>query len=152
MLSSGIQTSIEKWTSTGKRGMEHNRKNNSESQRQGTRTRAFGTSGRINHDASEFYGSKLYAGQEPLEPDEWIENSIPTENLDRFYCASSAQMSEIPDASVHLMVTSPPYNAKKEYDDDLSLAECRELLHAVFAEPPKPVSYTHLTLPTTPYV
>ena len=32
------------------------------------------------------------------------------------------------------MVTSPPYNAKKEYDEDLSLAAYRELLYAVFAE------------------
>ena len=43
-------------------------------------------------------------------------------------------MSAIPDESVHLMVTSPPYNAKKEYDEDLSLSEYRELLYAVFAE------------------
>ena len=43
-------------------------------------------------------------------------------------------MSEIPDGSIHLMVTSPPYNAKKEYDDDLSLDEYRELLRNVFAE------------------
>ncbi len=114
--------------------MGHNCKHNSESRKGGTQTSAFGTAGRINHDASAFYGSRLYAGQEPPEPDEWIENPIPAENLDRLYCASSAKMSEIPDASVHLMVTSPPYNAKKEYDDDLSLAEYRELLYAVFAE------------------
>ncbi len=114
--------------------MESRSKNNSESQKGGTQTSAFGTSGRINHDASAFYGSRLYADQELPEPDTWIENPIPTENLDRLYCASSTQMSEIPDESVHLMVTSPPYNAKKAYDDDLSLAEYRELLYAVFAE------------------
>ena len=114
--------------------MEHNRKNNAESRKGGTQTSAFGTSGRINHDASEFYGGKLYADQELPEPDDWTENTIPAENLDRLYCTSSAQMSEIPDASVHLMVTSPPYNAKKEYDEDLSLPEYRELLYTVFAE------------------
>ena len=115
--------------------MEHDRNDdNSEFQRQGTRTSAFGTAGRINHDASAFYGSKLYADQELPEPDTWVENPIPAENLDQLYCASSADMSAIPDGSVHLMVTSPPYNAKKEYDDDLSLAEYRELLYAVFAE------------------
>ena len=114
--------------------MAHNRKRNSESRKQGTQTSAFGTPGRINHDASEFYGSKLYADQEPPKPDTWTENPIPAENLNQLYCASSADMSAIPDASVHLMVTSPPYNAKKEYDEDLSLAEYRELLYAVFAE------------------
>jgi len=43
-------------------------------------------------------------------------------------------MADLPDASVHLMVTSPPYNAAKEYDEDLSLEEYLTLLHAVFAE------------------
>jgi site-specific DNA-methyltransferase (adenine-specific) len=32
------------------------------------------------------------------------------------------------------VVTSPPYNASKEYDEDLSLAEYLDLLHGVFAE------------------
>ena len=109
-------------------------KTNSETQRQGTQTSAFGTTGRINHDASEFYRSKLYTDQQLPEPEIWTENPIPSENLNRLHCASSADMSAIPDASVHLMVTSPPYNAKKEYDDDLSLAEYRELLYAVLAE------------------
>ncbi len=43
-------------------------------------------------------------------------------------------MEEIPDASVHLMVTSPPYNAAKEYDQDLTLDEYRQLLRNVFSE------------------
>ncbi len=100
----------------------------------GTQTSAFGTPGRINHDASGFYGSKLYADQVISEPDSWIENPIPIENLDQLYCASSTDMAAIPDESIHLMVTSPPYNAKKEYDDDLSLEEYRELLYTVFTE------------------
>jgi site-specific DNA-methyltransferase (adenine-specific) len=109
-------------------------KTNSESQRQGTETSAFGTPGRINHDSTEFYKGKLYAEQAIPEPDNWIENAIPPESLDQLYCASSEEMSAIPDASIHLMVTSPPYNAKKEYDDDLSLDAYRELLRSVFAE------------------
>lgn len=110
------------------------KKAKSESQRKGTQTSTFGTPGRINHDSSEFYKGKLYADQPPPEPDTWVENPIPHENLDQLYCSSSEQMSEIPDSSIHLMVTSPPYNAKKEYDDDLSLEEYRVLLRAVFAE------------------
>ncbi|MGA9117309.1 MAG: site-specific DNA-methyltransferase [Bacteroidota bacterium] len=43
-------------------------------------------------------------------------------------------MSHLPDNSVHLMVTSPPYNVSKEYDADLSLGEYRELLARVFGE------------------
>jgi site-specific DNA-methyltransferase (adenine-specific) len=43
-------------------------------------------------------------------------------------------MSELPDNSVHLMVTSPPYNVSKEYDEDLTLDEYRALLRRVLAE------------------
>ncbi|MCE2396818.1 site-specific DNA-methyltransferase [Candidatus Poribacteria bacterium] len=100
----------------------------------GTKTSAFGISGRINHDSSEFYNSKLYAGKKPSEKVEFIENSIDNVILNQIYCKSSENMSEIPDSSIHLMVTSPPYNVQKEYDQDLSLGEYRELLRSVFTQ------------------
>ncbi len=109
-------------------------KTDSDTERKGTQTSAFGSTERINHDSSEFYKGKLYADKEIPEPDEWIENTISDEQLNRLYCTSSENMSDIPDSSIHLMVTSPPYNAKKEYDDDLSLEEYRELLRSVFSE------------------
>lgn len=102
--------------------------------RTGTKTSSFGSPGRINHDSSEFYNSKLYAEQRIPEKVKYIENPIPTENLDKIYCKSSKIMDELPDYSVHLMITSPPYNVKKEYDEDLSLSEYRELLRRVFQE------------------
>jgi site-specific DNA-methyltransferase (adenine-specific) len=43
-------------------------------------------------------------------------------------------MEELPDCSVHLMITSPPYNVGKEYDENLSLEEYRSLLRKVFEE------------------
>jgi len=43
-------------------------------------------------------------------------------------------MSDLPDNSVHLMVTSPPYNVGKDYDDDLTLAEYLSFLKRVWAE------------------
>ncbi len=43
-------------------------------------------------------------------------------------------MEELPDESVHLMVTSPPYNVGKEYDEDLTLQEYRDFLKRVWAE------------------
>ncbi len=43
-------------------------------------------------------------------------------------------MDELPDNSVHLMVTSPPYNVGKLYDGNLSLKEYLQLLENVFAE------------------
>ena len=50
------------------------------------------------------------------------------------YCGDSRNMHQIPDNSIGLMVTSPPYNVGKEYDDDLSLKEYKDLLHGVLAE------------------
>src|SRR4030066_788596 len=102
--------------------------------RNGTKTSSFGTPGRINHDSSEFYNSKLYGDKKVPEHVKFIENHISPENLDKIYCKSSEVMSEIPDYSVHLMITSPPYNVKKEYDEDLSLHEYRTLLKTVFKE------------------
>ena len=43
-------------------------------------------------------------------------------------------MAEIPDNCVHLMITSPPYNASKEYDEDLNLNEYLDLLNQVWRE------------------
>ena len=43
-------------------------------------------------------------------------------------------MSGIPDGSLHLMITSPPYNVSKTYDDDLSLSEYLGFLKTVFSE------------------
>ena len=46
----------------------------------------------------------------------------------------SREMSELPDNSVNLMVTSPPYNVTKQYDDDLSLSEYLALLEDILTE------------------
>jgi site-specific DNA-methyltransferase (adenine-specific) len=43
-------------------------------------------------------------------------------------------MQELPDNSVHLMVTSPPYNVGKDYDEDMTEAEYRDFLRDVWQE------------------
>ena len=102
--------------------------------RRSTRTSSFGTSGRIGHDSSPFYSGRLYENAASREPGEYIENPIDPALLDTIYCKSSEAMPELPDSSVHLMVTSPPYNVGKEYDQDLSLSEYRSLLRTVLTE------------------
>jgi len=99
-----------------------------------TETSSFGTPGRINHDSSKFYNSRLYAGIKIPENVRLMDNEISADKLNRIYCKSSENMKEIPDNSIHLMVTSPPYNVQKEYDEDLSLDEYRDLLKKVFNE------------------
>lgn len=100
----------------------------------GTKTSAFGTSGRINHDSSIFYDSKLYKDFRILKNFENVENEIPKDKVNKIFLKSSEKMDELPSNSVHLMITSPPYNVKKEYDNDLSLDEYRTLLFKVFKE------------------
>lgn len=43
-------------------------------------------------------------------------------------------MNELPDCSVHLVVTSPPYNLGFEYEEQRSLSEYRDFLRTVFIE------------------
>ena len=101
----------------------------------GTATSAFGTSGRISHDSTKFYESRLYEGMNKGEQVKYyVENEIPKENLNSLFCKSSEKMDELPDNSVHLMVTSPPYNVTKEYDNNLSLKEYVDLLNRVWKE------------------
>jgi len=105
----------------------HKRKNR-------TQTSDFGTPGRISHDSSKFYNSKLYEELNNGKDVKYVENQINPQNINKVFCKSSEAMLELPDNSVHLMVTSPPYNVGKEYDENLSLKEYRELLKSVFRE------------------
>ena len=101
---------------------------------QGTITSSFGTNGRINHDSSKFYDSKLY---KELENKKYIKketNPFPEKILNSTILNTAEDMSMIPDNSLHLMITSPPYNVSKEYDEDLSLSEYLEMLRKVFTE------------------
>jgi site-specific DNA-methyltransferase (adenine-specific) len=43
-------------------------------------------------------------------------------------------MNQIPDDSVHLLITSPPYTVGKDYDQDLSLSEYLSFLRSVWQE------------------
>lgn len=100
----------------------------------GTETRSFGASRRESHDSSRFYGQRLYENIERGEDVEYAEQALPDEVKDAVLCADSRKMDMLPDRSVHLMVTSPPYVAAKDYDQDWTLEEYRELLYDVFAE------------------
>jgi site-specific DNA-methyltransferase (adenine-specific) len=103
--------------------------------REGTKSSSFGTNGRINHDSSKFYNSKLYKelNNNYQEVSKSI-NEFPNNLLNKIILGSSESMSQIPDNSLHLMITSPPYNVSKDYDDDLSLNEYLILLKKAFAE------------------
>jgi DNA modification methylase len=102
--------------------------------RKGTQTSAFGSPGRISHDSSSFYDSKLYANQEQNQRKPHLEQPFPEEYLDLIFHGSSESMSQLPDHCLHLMVTSPPYNVQKEYDKDMTLEEYCNLISRVGQE------------------
>lgn len=98
----------------------------------GTKTSRFGSSKKESHDSSIFYKSKLYGRLEISDKTE-VENKIGN-IVNNIYCKDSRKISDLPDSSVHLMVTSPPYNVSKEYDNDLTLDEYLSLLRETFEE------------------
>jgi len=102
--------------------------------KRGTQTSSFGSPGRINHDSTAFYASRLYEGLPAEKKTEYIENPISPQFLDRIFSKTSENMEELPDNSVHLMVTSPPYNVGKDYDGNLTLQEYRQFLKRVWQE------------------
>ncbi len=99
-----------------------------------TKTSSFGSPGRAGHDSSAFYGGKLYSSQKKEEAVLFVESPLPVDALDRIHCHSAEVMEELPDCSVHLMVTSPPYNVGKDYDQDLSLVDFLAFLERVWKE------------------
>ena len=106
----------------------------SHKKRKGTKSSAFGTTGRINHDSSNFYDSKLYKELPSKKKISTATNLLPKELVNTIILGSAEDMVMIANNSLHLMITSPPYNVSKEYDADLSLSEYLEMLKRVFTE------------------
>lgn len=104
--------------------------------RRKTATSNFGVGARESHDSSSFYqrfrAPELSDGQEVLAP-------APVE--EPFVCGDARKMDRVPDGSVALVVTSPPYFAGKQYEEELeregvpsSYLEYLEMLTEVFGE------------------
>lgn len=108
--------------------------NESKRPRRRTNTSTFGAPGRQSHDASDFYNSRLYANAPKDSSPTGVENDLPEACRNRLIVGSSENMAELPEGSIHLMITSPPYNASKEYDQDLDLNEYLALLRRVWQE------------------
>jgi DNA modification methylase len=98
-----------------------------------TATSAFGVSKREGHDSSAFYTAKMnqafISSREVGDAD-----SIPPHLSNTIHCHDSTDLHFIPNNCVDLVVTSPPYNATKEYDEDLTFDQYLNLLRGVFSE------------------
>ncbi len=99
-----------------------------------TETSSFGVSARVGHNAEKFYQSNLYKGIDLIEIEDYTFNSLDDSIVNQIYPHSSENMNELPDNSVHLMITSPPYNVTKEYDQNLTLSQYLHLIENVMKE------------------
>ncbi|MDO8392464.1 MAG: site-specific DNA-methyltransferase [Actinomycetota bacterium] len=96
-----------------------------------TATTRFGTSRREGHDASAFYDRRLASVEFSSETHT---NDLARRLRNRVFERSAEAMEELPDNSIALMVTSPPYHVGKDYDGDGTYDEYLEMLRAVFTE------------------
>ena len=79
----------------------------------GTSTSSFGVGKRESHDSTDFYAR--FAAPEVSDDAELGEPG----RLDVIHVGDARDMTHVPDASVALVVTSPPYFAGKEYETAL---------------------------------
>jgi len=104
----------------------------------GTQTASFGAGKRESHDSSAFYSRNMLSNliKSPMSQDAIADIEIPSVGpwADRIYCADSSKMDDLPDNSIALAFTSPPYNVGKEYDEDMSLTEYLAMIEAVGRE------------------
>jgi site-specific DNA-methyltransferase (adenine-specific) len=103
--------------------------------RQPTATSAFGVSRRENHDSARFY--ERFAPP-TLSDDAEVH---PPGIVDEVHLGDARTMDRVRDGSVALVVTSPPYFAGKQYEEELgrggipaSYTDYLEMLAGVFAE------------------
>jgi site-specific DNA-methyltransferase (adenine-specific) len=99
--------------------------------RKPTSTRSFGVSRRESHDASAFYARKMFTPAAEAPPPSGsgarkrrtaVRRLPESDWKDRILCASSESLP-LPDGSVALAFTSPPYNVGKDYEGDATLEE-----------------------------
>ncbi|CAN5559273.1 hypothetical protein BH24ACT5_BH24ACT5_27410 [soil metagenome] len=105
-------------------------------ERRRTSTSNFGAGARESHDATRFY--QRFRAPE-LSSDSAVAPPVPV--AEPFVCGDARRLHTVADASVALVVTSPPYFAGKQYEEELerdgipsSYLEFLDMLTDVFAE------------------
>lgn len=110
-----------------------------------TKTSTFGVSKRESHNSEIFYSSRLYKDGIPnllnihkvIRPNTTGRSVVrrPAESWsNRIFCHTSDDMHQIPDLSIALAFTSPPYNVGKDYDENFNLMEYLNLISRVASE------------------
>ena len=93
---------------------------------------SFGVKKRSSYNSKDFYQRRIYNNGCRLGTSDSLVNE--NVNCNVIHLGDSRNMKQIRPSSVHLMVTSPPYNVGKEYDDNLTIEEYKSLLKSVFQD------------------
>lgn len=109
--------------------------------RTNSKTASFGTTMRQNHDSTDFYKLKMLNDHKVVTNTQKDEVEIKAEVTNKIYTHDSRKLNFIPDNSVHLMITSPPYNVGKDYDKNLSFQDYRKLMFDVWKETYRILAY-----------
>ena len=106
--------------------------------RRPTATSDFGVGRREGHDSSDFY-ARFHPPE--ISSDATLADDRSVRAIDRVFHGSSADMAQVADGSVALVVTSPPYFAGKAYETELdaehvpaTYLEYLQMLRDVFGE------------------
>ena len=106
--------------------------------RRPTATSDFGVGRREGHDSSDFY-ARFHPPE--ISADATLADDPSVRAVDRVFHGSSADMAQVADGSVALVVTSPPYFAGKAYETELdaehvpaTYLEYLQMLRDVFGE------------------
>lgn len=103
-----------------------------------SKTSTFGVSKREGHDSNDFYNRRLYSNRSTIITDihrdrDFYQRLTHSNWIDKIFNQSSIEIP-IPDNSIDLVFTSPPYNVGKEYDQNLTLEEYLNLIRQVNKE------------------
>jgi len=105
-------------------------------ERRKTTTSNFGVGARESHDSTPFY-DRFRAPE--ISSDDTVAGPVAID--EPFVCGDARAMTQVPDGSVALVVTSPPYFAGKQYEEELqregipaSYLEYLDMLTQVFSE------------------
>ena len=105
--------------------------------RRKTQTSSFGSGGHEAHDSSAFYTRNIFTDGIPQEEDlsGYTQSPVPLDGwANRIYCQSAEDMPALPDGSIGLAFTSPPYNVGKVYEENLGMDDYLDMIAQVGCE------------------
>jgi DNA modification methylase len=98
-----------------------------------TITRRFGSGKREGHDSTAYYALKIHKRSRILKPTQ-PSYAGDYDWANQIYLGDSQRMTQVPDDSIGLAFTSPPYSVGKDYDEDRTLDQQLDFIKQVSKE------------------